>query len=91
MFRSYAENGDNLAQFALESAVYPVLRDVRNITLRGTGTAGARGALLNVYALGILDADMGILDMNERMSRGESLEAAYRLVYYAVGTDRAVN
>jgi hypothetical protein len=34
---------------------------------------------------------MGILDTNERMSRGESLEAAYRLVYYAVGTDRAVN
>jgi hypothetical protein len=91
MFRNYAEIGDNLAKFTVGSAVYPVLRDVRNITLRGTAAAGARGALLNVYALGIFDADMGILDTNERMSRGESLEAAYRLVYYAVGTDRAVN
>ena len=91
MFRNYAEIGGNRAQFAAGTAAYPVLRDVRNITLRGTGTAGTRGALLNMYALGILDADMGILDMNERMTRGESLEAAYRLVYYAVGTDRAVN
>ncbi|MBQ2277009.1 MAG: hypothetical protein II333_00445 [Clostridia bacterium] len=91
MFRNYAEIGGNLAKFTVGSAVYPVLRDVRNITLRGTAAAGARGALLNVYALGIFDADMGILDTNERMSRGESLEAAYRLVYYAVGTDRAVN
>ncbi len=91
MFRNYAEIGDNNARLAVDAVVYPVLRDVRNITLRGTGTAGARAALLNVYALGILDADAGVLDMNERLNCGESLAAAYRLVYYAVGTDMAVN
>ena len=91
MFRNYAAIGDSNAQLAVDAVVYPVLRDVRSVTLRGTGTAGERGALLNVYALGILDADMGIIDMNERLSCGESLEAAYRLVYYAVGADMAVN
>ncbi len=91
MFRNYAEIGGSDALLVPDSVAYPVLRDVRNITLRGTGTAGARAALLNVYALGILDADAGVLDMNERMNCGESLAAAYRLVYYAVGMDTAVN
>ena len=91
MFRNYAEIGESGALLAVNSAAYPILRDVRNIALRGTGSAGARGALLNVYAFGILDADMGVLDMNERLNCGESLAAAYRLVYHAVGLDTAVN
>ncbi len=91
MFRNYAAIGDSNARLAVDAVAYPVLRDVRNVTLRGTGTAGERGALLNMYALGILDADAGVLGMNERLNCGESLEAAYRLVYYAVGTDKTVN
>lgn len=91
MFRGYAKIGDSSALISVDAAAYPVLRDVRNITLRGTGTAGVRGALLNVYALGILDADMGVLNMNERLNCGESLEAAYRLVYYAIASGTAVN
>ena len=91
MFRNYAEIGDNDAVVAVDAVVYPVLRNVADVTLRGTGTAGARGALLNAYALGILDAELGILDMGERLNCGESLAAAYRLVYSALGTDSAVN
>jgi hypothetical protein len=37
-----------------------------------------------VYSLGILDAEEGVLDAGHRLTRGESLEAAYRLVYSAI-------
>ena len=91
MFRNYSEIGDSNAEIAVDAVAYPVLRSVADVTLRGTGTAGARGALLNAYALGILDAELGILDMGERLTCGESLAAAYRLVCSALGTDAAVN
>lgn len=91
MFRDYAEIGENNSVLEVNAVAYPVLCDAEDVVLQGMSPAGVQEALLHVYSLGILDADAGILDPSERLSRGESLAAAYRLVYFAVGTGSAVN
>ncbi|MGN1346504.1 MAG: M56 family metallopeptidase, partial [Eubacteriales bacterium] len=84
MFRSYAEIGENASRLSVGGVSYPMLRDAENVTLHGNPSIGVREALLHAYSLGILDADEGILDAGERLSCGESLAAAYRVVYFAV-------
>ena len=91
MLGDYAEIGDNYSQIAVNAVAYPIVRDENTVTLSGTASGGVREALLHTYSLGLLDAEDGVLDSGRRLTRGESLEAAYRLVYSAVELTTDVN
>ncbi|MBO4931600.1 MAG: hypothetical protein J6I42_05395 [Clostridia bacterium] len=91
MLRNYAEIGDNYTDIAMNAVAYPVVRDANAVMLTGTATESAGDAMRHIYSLGILDAEDGVLDTGHRLTRGESLEAAYRLVYSAVELDVDVN
>lgn len=84
MLRNYAEIGENYTDIAVNAVAYPVVRDANAVMLTGTAAETAENSLRYVYSLGILDAEDGVIDTGRRMTRGESLEAAYRLVYSAV-------
>ena len=89
MFRDHAEIGENNAVLTVGGTAYLPVRDGRNVTLQGMASDGVREALVHGYELGILDADAGVIAPSERLSCGESLAAAYRLVYSAI--ERNVN
>ena len=91
MLRNYAEIGDNYTDIAVNAVAYPVVRDANAVVLTGATAETAGEALRYVYSLGILDAEDGVIDTGRRMTRGESLEAAYRLVYSAVEIAADVN
>jgi flagellar basal body rod protein FlgB len=76
--------GENYTDIAVNSVAYPVVRDANAVMLTGSAAETSGEALRYVYSLGILDAEEGVLDAGHRMTRGESLEAAYRLVYSAI-------
>lgn len=84
MLRNYAEIGENYTDIAVNSVAYPVVRDANAVMLTGSAAETSGEALRYVYSLGILDAEEGVLDAGHRLTRGESLEAAYRLVYSAI-------
>ncbi len=91
MLRNYAEIGENYTDIVVNAVAYPVVRDANAVMLTGTAAETAGEALRYVYSLGILDAEDGVIDTGRRLTRGESLEAAYRLVYSAVALDVEVN
>ncbi len=84
MLRNYAEIGDNYTDIAVNAVAYPVVRDANAVMLTGTAAESSGNILRHIYSLGILDAEDGVIDTGRRMTRGESLEAAYRLVYSAI-------
>ena len=84
MLRNYAEIGENSTDIAVNAVAYPVVRDGNAVILKGTAAETAGNTVRHIYSLGILDAEDGILDTGRRLTRGESLEAAYRLVYSAI-------
>ncbi len=85
MFRGYAEIGESSTVLSDITTAFAEVRTSDEITLRGVTEDGLRKAVTHVYSLGILDADeMGVIEISQRMSCGESLAAAYRLVYSAV-------
>ncbi len=89
MFRDRAEIGESSSTVAVGAVAYLRIRDARNVTMSGTLTTGVREAMVDGYEFGFIDADAGVLDPEERLSCGESLASAYRVVYSAIG--RTVN
>lgn len=86
MLLNYAEIGENGTTLAVGEVAYPILRDSSDVIVRGTGSAELRDAVKDGYAVGIIDAEAGIIDVGERLTLGESLAYAYRLVYFAISS-----
>ncbi len=84
MFRDRAEIGDSFTDVTVGGVAYLRMRDSRNVTINGTSTAGVREALTDGYEYGFIDAEAGGIQPDERLSCGESLAAAYRVVYSAI-------
>lgn len=87
MLCGYAELGECGTSMAVDAVAYTMLHDPEEVTLRGSGGAGVREAVSDCYSLGILHSDMGTIELGERLTLGEGLATAYRLVYFAVALD----
>ena len=84
MLRGYAEVGE-LGSVSNVTASYAVIRDPDSLVLRGTAVPTVTIAIRNMYSLGIIDSgSLGYLEIGEKMSCGESLAAAYRLIYSTI-------
>lgn len=84
MFCDRAEIGESAADVTVGGVAYLRMRDSRNVPVSGTSTAGVREALADAYEYGFIDAEAGVIDPGKRLSCGESLASAYRVVYSAI-------
>lgn len=84
MLENYAEIGESRTELEVGGVAYPILFDSSDVTVHGTGSAGVREAVSVAYTVGILPAESGVIEVSDRLTLGESLMSAYRLVYYAI-------
>ena len=79
MINGYAAIGEHTGY--AHAGGYTVLR-IREDEAAITGTAhsAVRDSAAKMYSLGLIDADEGVVDVTEKLSCGQGISLAYRLV-----------